>query len=371
MLANIVLNELDWWVSNQWYTNKMETNYKTSDSRRYAQKKTKLKQVMIVRYADDFKLFCKTHEQAVKMYYATKQWLKERLKLEVSEEKTKIVNLKTEYSEFLGFKFKVYKKKTRWVVKSHISDKSKKQIKTNIKLAIKELGKHKDKPSALKLNSVILGIHQYYRIATNVYTDFEKIAFGLTKGLKCRTKTFASKTGGKSKAFIKYYGGYKGKPIFIKGIAIFPIHYISTKPPLCFSQDICNYTPNGRKKIHDNLKKIDKYILIYIMNNPINNASEEFNDNRISLYVAQNGKCAVSGKPLQIGDMEVHHKKMKQKGGTDKYNNLIFITKNIHKLVHITDINKINDYLKTENLNSKQMEKLNELRKLVGNYKLV
>ena len=36
-------------------------------------------------------------------------WLKERLKLEVSEEKTKIVNLKTEYSEFLGFKLKVYK----------------------------------------------------------------------------------------------------------------------------------------------------------------------------------------------------------------------------------------------------------------------
>lgn len=65
---------------------------------------------MIVRYADDFKLFCKTHEQAVKMYHATKQWLKERLKLEVSEEKTKIVNLKTEYSEFLGFKLKVYKR---------------------------------------------------------------------------------------------------------------------------------------------------------------------------------------------------------------------------------------------------------------------
>ena len=65
---------------------------------------------MIVRYADDFKLFCKTHEQAVKIYYATKQWLKERLKLDVSEEKTKIVNLKTEYSEFLGFKL------NKWVL---------------------------------------------------------------------------------------------------------------------------------------------------------------------------------------------------------------------------------------------------------------
>ena len=371
LLANIVLNELDWWISNQWYTNKMDTNYKNDDSRIHTQKRTNLKQVMIVRYADDFKLFCKTHEQAVKIYYATKQWLKERLKLDVSEEKTKIVNLKTEYSEFLGFKLKVHKKGTRWVVKSHICNKSKKQIKTNIKTAIKELGIYKDKPSALKLNSVILGIHQYYRIATNVYIDFEKIAYGLTKSLKCRTKTFAGKTGGKSKAFIKYYGGYKGKPIYIKGIAIFPIHYISTKPPLCFSQDMCNYTPNGRMKIHNNLKKIDKYILIYIMRNPITNASEEFNDNRISLYVAQNGKCAISGKSLQIGDMEVHHKIMKQKGGTDKYQNLIFLTKSIHKLVHITDINKINEYLQNENLNNEQMQKLNELRELVGNCKLV
>ena len=370
MLANIVLNELDWWVSNQWYTKKLNGDY-CKDWRRIALNKSNLKQVMIVRYADDFKLFCKTHEQAVKIYYATKQWLKERLKLEVSEEKTKIVNLKTEYSEFLGFKLKVYKKGSRWVVKSHICDKSKKKIKANIKSAIKELGKHKDKPSALKLNSVILGIHQYYRIATNVYIDFEKIAYGLTKSLKCRTKTFAGNKGGKSKAFIKFYGGYSGKTIYIKGVAIFPIHYVSTKPPLCFSQDMCNYTPQGRTKIHNNLKKIDKYILIYIMRNPITNASEEFNDNRISLYVAQNGKCAISGKPLQIGDMEVHHKIMKQKGGTDKYQNLIFITKNIHKLVHITDSDKINEYLQNENLNEEQMQKLNELRELVGNCKLV
>lgn len=134
---------------------------------------------------------------------------------------------------------------------------------------------------------------------------------------------------------------------------------------------MCNYTPNGRMKIHNNLKKIDKYILIYIMKNPITNASEEFNDNRISLYVAQNGKCAISGKPLQIGDMEVHHKIMKQKGGTDKYQNLIFLTKNIHKLVHITDISEISEYLQNENLNNEQMQKLNELRELVGNCKLV
>ena len=48
-----------------------------------------------------------------------------------------------------------------------------------------------------------------------------------------------------------------------------------------------------------------------------------------------------------------------------------FITKNIHKLVHVTDKDKINEYLQNENLNAEQMQKLNELRELVGNCKLV
>lgn len=30
------------------------------------------------------------------------------------------------------------------------------------------------------------------------------------------------------------------------------------------------------------------------------------NDKRISLYVSQRGKCAISKGPLRLGDMEVH-----------------------------------------------------------------
>ena len=32
--------------------------------------------------------------------------------------------------------------------------------------------------------------------------------------------------------------------------------------------------------------------------------------------------------------MELHHKKPKAKGGSDAYNNLIFTTKEVHKLIH-------------------------------------
>lgn len=44
------------------------------------------------------------------MFHATKRWLKDRLGLDISPEKSKIVNLKESYSEFLGFKMRVIKR---------------------------------------------------------------------------------------------------------------------------------------------------------------------------------------------------------------------------------------------------------------------
>lgn len=71
---------------------------------------SKLKEMHAVRYADDFKIFCASHEEAVRAYKATEMWLKDRLGLDISPDKSKIVNLKRQYSEFLGFKLKVRKR---------------------------------------------------------------------------------------------------------------------------------------------------------------------------------------------------------------------------------------------------------------------
>ena len=70
-------------------------------------KKSNLKEMRIVRYADDFKIFCRTKEDAEKTYYAVKDWLWKRLKLEVSDEKSKVTNLRKRDSEFLGFSIKL------------------------------------------------------------------------------------------------------------------------------------------------------------------------------------------------------------------------------------------------------------------------
>ena len=93
-----------------------------------------LKECYIVRYADDFKIFCRKRSDAVKLFEAVKLWLRERLGLEISPEKSRIVNLKKGYSEFLGFRITATPKgkdksgKTKYVVKSGLTDKAVRKI---------------------------------------------------------------------------------------------------------------------------------------------------------------------------------------------------------------------------------------------------
>ena len=69
------------------------------------------------------------------------------------------------------------------------------------------------------------------------------------------------------------------------------------------------YTPEGRVEIHKNLSGVNMAVLYHLMNNPCGKQSVEYNDNRIALYVAQKGKCAVSGVELEANQVDCHHKK--------------------------------------------------------------
>nr|WP_235846938.1 reverse transcriptase domain-containing protein [Neobacillus soli] len=94
LLSNIVLNELDWWVSNQWETFKSNHEYKHNGSKVKALNKSNLKECYIVRYADDFKVLCRTRSQAIKMNYAIKDFLNTRLHHETSDGKSKVNELR-------------------------------------------------------------------------------------------------------------------------------------------------------------------------------------------------------------------------------------------------------------------------------------
>ena len=368
LLANVVLNELDWWIYSQWQGMKTRHDYSVPEAKNTALKKSNLKRCYIVRYADDFKIFCDNYEDAKRIYIATVQWLKERLGLEVNPEKSKIQNLRKSYTEFLGFKLKVVKKSNKYVCNSHMTDKAKESAIKSIKTGAKLLEKENTSAQVNKYNSMVLGLHQYYNIASHVNKDFNEISYKTIRTIKNRCRNISStKVRSMPKAYIKYYGNYKGKYRCVQGIPLFPVYGVTTKMPRNFSQDICNYTENGRLKIHALLKNVQMTVLKYIMEHPIMNQSAEYNDNRISLYVAQNGLCGITKEPLEIGKMECHHKIPKEKGGTDEYKNLIFVTNTVHKLIHATNEETIKKYLKMTNIDEVSLKKLNKLRKDVGN----
>jgi len=115
---------------------------------------------------------------------------------------------------------------------------------------------------------------------------------------------------------------------------------------------------------NDPVDVVNTGILTYLMRNPIRDRSVEYNDNRLSLYCGQGGKCAISDQILEIGYMHCHHIVPRQKGGTDEYWNLSFVTDTVHRLIHATDENTIKSLLSKVNLDKKQLAKLNKLRRL-------
>ena len=141
-----------------------------------------------------------------------------------------------------------------------------------------------------------------------------------------------------------------------------PIYAQRYKINLCFSQDTCNYTTEDRNKIHKSLKAINKTVLSSIMKNFIPNRSIEYNDNRISKFIAQYGKCAVSEIELGINDWHCHLKNPYHRAKDDTFPNLVILYEMVHRLVHLKDNEKIKTLINVLNLTKKQKEKLNVLR---------
>lgn len=392
LLSNIVLNELDWWIASQWENFPTRKKYATGTNYNGTENKgnkykmlrdyTKLKEVTCVRYADDFKLFAKSYRQAEKLFYAVEGWLKGRLGLAISPEKSKIVNLRETYSEFLGLRIKATNhggsNSPKYVVESHIREKSLDKIKSDMKRLIHDIefpghGKRAEHAAVTRLNSYVIGVHNYYSMATFICHDFHELAFSVHKSLNARLKKRLKtakevkkrKLGYVIPDYIKERYGNSEQLKFVRGYALAPIGYVKHRNPMLKRRITNSYTPEGREAVHKMLgKSIDTGIMHYLMRNPIPYRTAAYNDNRISLYCAQYGKCAVTGRKLEIKEIHCHHKLPKYLGGTDEYKNLVIISEDVHRLIHATSPETIRKYLEKLKLDPKQLKKLEKLRSL-------
>lgn len=368
LLSNIVLNELDWWIYGQWEGMKTRKYYSQQYSKVKALKKTDLKEMYIVRYADDFKILTNNYKSAQKIFIAVTNWLKERLKLDISREKSMVINLRRNYSNFLGFKLKAVKKKQgKYVVKSSIADKAKIKIIKNYREQIETIRKNIKRYNVEKLNSMILGWHNYYSIATHVNIDFGEINFLVRKRLFNQTRNIRSDWLYESKTYNRFYGKYNFRPISICKITIYPLAGIGFRIPKLMKMIASRYTVQGRFYIHKDLAGEFKDVIKFLINNPLKGESSQKNDNRISLYVGQKGLCHVTKKPLDILNMIMRNKLPRNKGGNDKYHNLVLVNKDVSNLIDEEDVLKASEYREKIGLEKKALNKVNTLRKLVGN----
>ena len=388
LLANINLNEFDWWISEQWetrYMSEIKTQYNANGTEhmgnhhRKMRSHTKLKEFYIVRYADDFKLFCHNRKTAELLYHASIQWLEQRLHLPVSIEKSKITNLRKESSEFLGFNLKLERKgKNRYIMHSHVSDKAINRMRIELKEQIKEIKKSPNSMNTIRAignyNSKVIGMHGYYRIATHVNKDFKKVHYSVLLTMRNRLSidglTKMGKYTGKDKGILNYV---QSKNIrYLAGRPIIPVSFVQHRNPMYLKVKINKYTPEGRELIHRNQSAVSEIALRWIRSHPVvsDRATVEFNDNRISLFIAQLGKCSVTGEELNVLDMHCHHKIPYHVSKDDKYSNLIIVKPEVHILIHATKEDTIQRYMTLLNLNDEQVKRLNKLRLLVRNTSL-
>ena len=371
LLSLIVLNELDWWVSSQWETFQPKHRNKNGWFQ-YAKKHTRLKSGFIVRYADDFKIMCSTYEEAQRFYHSTVDFLNKRLKLEISPEKSKVVNLKKNSSDFLGFKIKVIPKgKTKhgYVAKTDMNQKALKKAKTNLKLKVKDIVRHTTTFQIARYNLAVMGMQNYYCVATNIYNNLTEVSYALLPTTRVRFKKIAKLIPFEttSQDFQMKTTGIRPqtKIIMIADTPLLPINGVKHKNPLNFSQDICNFTEHGRSRIHEEIALVAKGEIRILLEYKDPTKSVEFNDNRIAVFIAQQGNCYITNRRHSPTDMVCIYKNITETD-RDKYQNLVFVEIPISKAILTESVQQAKMWLMNYGLSSQQKKKLNKIRANYG-----
>lgn len=381
LLANIYLNELDFWVSSQW--EQFPTNINIHVFHNTSGKRSNLKSGYIVRYADDFKIMCRSYEDAHRFDMAVRDYIETRLKLQVNEDKSKVVNLKRQSTDFLGFKIKAIHKggtKNGFVAYTCMSDKAKESTAMMLKNYIKEIQYHSyDTKCVQKYNAAVIGIKNYYQYATDIYNDLDVIGMSVSRVMKNRLSDIGVWTMYQTQSSDYKYRNVGIKPntkvLQVSGVALDIINGVKHRNPMNFQQDMTPYTKVGREKIGQNAIRLREDYIKYVADCiGITNEPIEYLNNRLSRYVYQKGVCGVLQIQFHPKDMDCHHivaKKRNGMTGDNTFRNLVFIHKDVHKLIHATNDLIIKKYLNILQLSSKQLQKVNEYRVKLGNSEIV
>lgn len=310
----------------------------------------------VVWYVDDFKIFCVIYEDVVRVYKVIELWLKDRLGLEISFDKFKVVNFKRQYFDFFGFKLKVCKKGKKYVVWFYMSDKVYKKVYEKVLEEVKKLVYLLDDNVQFmqfqKYNFVVVGFYEYYCIFIEVFYDFSRFVFSINKQFRNRLKGDLFKKGQFRNGFIKEKYGVSRQMRFFYGCLVVLLGYVQLKNVQYKRKFINKYMVKGWEQIYKNFV-IDIVIMLWLMRNFVKGRIIEYVDNCIFLYVVQYGKCVVIGILMNFYDIYCYYKVLVSNGGLDEYVNFIFVSKVVYIFIYVFLEFMIEKYLKFLNFDNK------------------
>jgi RNA-directed DNA polymerase len=266
LLANVYLNDFDWYVGRKYYHPFPKLKLKSSDMRKLRQQGIFPK--YNIRFADDWVILTTAEKEAHRLKKELSKYFKYRLKLEISEEKTVVTSMLVNAVKFLGFNIRADKSKknkgkstVRYVAKPYPDYiKLGKKIK-NLRPAIREIKEQRALNCRVAqieyVNSIIIGIAEYikssisshafnmidYRVNNMVFAVWKRMYPKSYLQMKIQLQQLgnlpARHEGHETKTFaVKYQGKWVGITY------AFLTHVQYEKKP--FNQNMTPYTAEGR-----------------------------------------------------------------------------------------------------------------------------
>ena len=168
-----------------------------------------------VRYADDFLLsFAGPKDEAMRIKDEIREFLKDRLNLEMSPEKTLITHARTQRAKFLGYEVSIGNNRDRRSINGHVLLNIPKEVVTDACRKYSKKGKpfyraglimHSDYDILALYQSEYKGLVEYYRMAQNLDT-LSRVSWTVKVSL---LKTLANKYKSSVAKMSKKYGGHK------------------------------------------------------------------------------------------------------------------------------------------------------------------
>jgi len=280
----------------------------------------------VVRYADDFVVFCESKEAAEQSVTTLTKWLNER-GLEFSPEKTRIVHL-TEGFDFLGFNVRLYQApktaKSGWKLLIKPSKESVTKIREKLRGQWRHLKGQNAKAAVKELNPIIRGWANYFRIsvASKVFQQLDEWMF--RREVRYAKRNHPKKSAAWMQA--RYFGrlnperdenwvfGDKESGMHIVKFRWFPIerHVLVRGQASPDDAELKDYWA-GRNRAR----------------------ARDFTAGRRKLAERQSGCCSICGESLFNGEeLHVHHRVAKHCGGWDSYGNLALVHFYCHQQIH-------------------------------------